>query len=82
MSVTTEAIISEIDGALHEDAVSKFAQLLANCESRNWPVAQQAHEDIQETRLSMASQDFDVLLVEATQFESEHDLRPHDYLVG
>lgn len=81
MSVLTETIIGNIDNALHDDAVAKFAQVLANCESTNFAVAQQAHSDIQETRLSMEPDDFDLFLTEATAFESEHDLRPQNYLV-
>ncbi len=81
MSVMTESIVSSIDGAGHDSAVGQFAQVLANCESSNFAVAQAAYEDIQETRLSLAPKEFDALLAEATQFESEHDLRPQNYLV-
>ncbi len=82
MSVMTETIISEIDGALHDDAVGKFAQVLANCESQNFAVAQDAFETVQEMRLSMKYDDYDLLLAEATQFEAEHGLLPQNYLVG
>lgn len=82
MSLMTERIISEIDGALHEDAVGKFAQVLANCDSTNFSVAQEAFETIAEARSSMAPGDFDQLLAEGTQFEAEHGLLPQNYLVG
>lgn len=80
MSMASEQILEKIDGTLHNRAVAQFAQVLANCESMNWEVAQRAHEDVQETLCSMGSQDYDALLAEATEFMVAHDLRPLTWL--
>jgi hypothetical protein len=82
MSMLTEKIMDIIDGALHEDAVAKFAQVLADCESSNWTVAQQAHEQVHEMLRSMGSADYDNFLAEATEFGVVNDLRPNSWLPG
>lgn len=80
MSMTTEEMCEKIDTKLHEVAVEKFARVLANCESDNWNVAQQAHEDVQEMRLSMSSGDFDRFLLEATIYMERRGLRPERWM--
>lgn len=82
MSLHCEEIIEEIDGALHEHAVAMFAQVLADCESTSWTVAQQAHEYCAEMVLSMGFYDYDQFLTEATEYMVANELRPNTWLPG
>lgn len=79
--MVTEEICKLLDDA-HTRAVQKFAQVLANCESGKWSIAQQAAEDVEEMRMSMGSQDWENLLTEATEFMVRHDLQPQKWTPG
>ena len=82
MSVHCEEIISHIDGSLHDDAVAKFAQILADCESPNWMVAQASHEHVREMTLSMAHEDYERFLTESTECMVTNEMRPNSWLPG
>lgn len=73
--ITTDKIMGEINTALHNHAVANFAQVLADCESSRFSIAQGAHEDVAGVRLEMGS-DFDAFLSEATAVMFELDLKP------
>lgn len=81
MSVLCETIIEEIDQSLREEAVAKFAQVLADCESSKWTVAQAAHEDVHEMQCSMGD-DYDQFLADATTHMIINELEPNRWLPG
>lgn len=74
---TAEQIIEEIY-THHESAIATFAQVLADCESPNFSVAQGAHEDVQAMRLNLGSY-FDVFLTESTEYMTRQDLKPNSF---
>lgn len=78
MSLTCDAIA---EGSERKQ-VALFAQILANCESTNFSVAQQAHEDVDELRMTMSDMDYDGLLSQATEYMFRHALVAEVWLPG
>lgn len=80
LSLLTESIISECDGALHDSAVARLAQVLCNAESKNHSVAEQAHEDLEALMFETPDREYDMLLEEATKHMVSERLKPWMYM--
>lgn len=69
-----DKICAEIDSALRDNAVARFAQTLADCESLNPNIASEAHDEVADARIAIS--DFDEFLNEATMLMVVRNLQP------